>query len=166
MWMIFMFPYLIPPIYGIETLQVFVKEPIFAVTLSLLNAIAGVVPMVPAPLLAVPTALHLWLSDPESDSVDATCFFLLHVYLWWVVAPDLYENMAKGLPYLAVSFSVAGGMVLLGMEGALLGPFALAGLVSMFKIFSSFLSPEVNLKLADAGKEDGRRLSHNRSTMG
>ena len=61
----------------------------FAVTLSLLSAVAGVVPIVPAPMLALPTAVELWYF---SDKIDALCFFFLHLYLWWDLAPRLYVS--------------------------------------------------------------------------
>ena len=63
----------------------------------------------------------------------------LHIYLWWDLAPRLYATMHSDLQYLSVSLSVVGGMVVMGFEGALLGPFALAGLVAIFNIFHGLL---------------------------
>ena len=47
--------------------------------------------------------------------------------------------MHSDLQYLSVSLSVVGGMMVMGFEGALLGPFALAGLVAIFNIFHGLL---------------------------
>ena len=109
---------------------------------SIASAVLAVVPIFPSFVLAVPTCIGLYLSDSGRDEglgygpgyLDSVSFFFLHFYVYWEVSPAIYENMTEDLPYLFVSLSVVGGMVAMGIEGAILGPLALAGFTSSIRI--------------------------------
>ena len=51
--------------------------------------------------------------------------------------------MHRDLTYLSVSLSVVGGMVVMGVEGAVLGPFALGSFVAACNIFGRILQAKV-----------------------
>ena len=109
---------------------------------SIASAVLAVVPIFPSFVLAIPTCIGLYLSDSGRDEglgygpgyLDSVSFFILHFYVYWEVSPAIYENMTEDLPYLFVSLSVVGGMVAMGIEGAILGPLALAGFTSSIRI--------------------------------
>jgi hypothetical protein len=125
---------------------------------SIASAVLAVVPIFPSFVLAIPTCIGLYLSDSGRDEglgygpgyLDSVSFFILHFYVYWEVSPAIYENMTEDPPYLFVSLSVVGGMVAMGIEGAILGPLALAGFTSSIRIVAMLSHSGTGLAIFDS----------------
>jgi predicted PurR-regulated permease PerM len=108
-------------------------------------AIISIVPIMPSFFVAIPHALGLWLNVNQSGEsisaiestaglLDALLFFGLHFYVYYEISPRIYGSMHAGTPNFLVSMSVVGGIVYIGLSGAVVGPLILTGFVTTLEL--------------------------------
>lgn len=104
---------------------------------SVLAALLAAAPFLETYWCTFPAFLDLWLSQ---DRFWLACLlFLIHFVVPSNFNPIIHSEIkGGGHPYLT-GLSIAGGMYLLGLEGAVLGPLLLCLLVVLFDITKSAL---------------------------
>lgn len=104
---------------------------------SVLAALLAAAPFLETYWCSLPAFLDLWLSQ---DKFWLACLlFLIHFIVPSNFNPIIHSEIkGGGHPYLT-GLSIAGGMYLLGLEGAVLGPLLLCLLVVLFDITKSAL---------------------------
>lgn len=99
-------------------------------------AVFSLVPMVGTAIVWVPVAVYLILTGSIIKGIVLICLGGLVIGLVDnFVRPFIIEGRAQGMHVLLVFFSLAGGLVLFGVPGLILGPLVAAILVTFLDIY-------------------------------
>eukprot|EP01094_Clydonella_sp_ATCC50884_P001797 TRINITY_DN11349_c0_g1_i1.p1 TRINITY_DN11349_c0_g1~~TRINITY_DN11349_c0_g1_i1.p1 ORF type:complete len:879 (+),score=305.11 TRINITY_DN11349_c0_g1_i1:688-3324(+) len=102
---------------------------------SLLMACFAVTALIGTYWLSIPAVLELWLF--RNKPIHAFVLFVLHLSAVWVFDPIIYGQI-QGSHYYVTGLSVVGGVYFLGVEGVVIGPMLLCGILIFGKLFKQF----------------------------
>lgn len=150
--------------YGVFT---YLTHTIFGIELkyipAVLSAITAVLPFIGCYWMALPGVLYLYFI--KKSFLQAITLFLLHISPLFFVDTAIYSDVSQGHPYFT-ALSVAGGLYIFGLEGAIYGPLVFCFLLTLVRIYRKIVeSQRLNLPQAqeNPSQESFVRMQRNLS---
>ncbi|KAK3797958.1 hypothetical protein RRG08_018762 [Elysia crispata] len=106
---------------------------------SALAAVFAAIPFLGPYWAAVPAVIELWLV--QGRGLCALTLFLAHMLPSSVVDAKIYGEIEGGHPYVT-GLAIAGGIMFMGLQGAIIGPIILCFFIVVFKMYGSLLDPD------------------------
>ena len=99
-----------------------------------LTVVAAMIPLLGAPIVYVPAALYLFLSDHPGQALILVLIGFLGVSQIDNLLRPVFISMGSKLHTMAIFFSLLGGVLTLGPIGLMAGPMLLTLLLGMFDV--------------------------------
>jgi predicted PurR-regulated permease PerM len=104
-----------------------------------LVVVASLVPLVGAWIVLTPAIIYLFLAGQIASGIGLAIWSIVIVtFVYNILAPQLMGRGNKVHPYI-ILLSVLGGIALFGPMGLLMGPFVIAFLLSLLKIYPDLI---------------------------
>ncbi|GFS24282.1 transmembrane protein 245-like [Elysia marginata] len=106
---------------------------------SALAAVFAAMPFLGPYWAALPAVIELWLV--QGRGLCALTLLLAHMLPAGVVDAKIYGEIEGGHPYVT-GLAIAGGIMFMGLQGAIIGPIILCFFIVVFKMYGSLLDSE------------------------
>jgi len=103
---------------------------------SLLAAITAVLPFIGCYWVSLPGILYLYFT--KGSTLQSISLFICHVSPLFFVDTAIYSDVSQGHPYFT-ALSVAGGLYIFGLDGAIYGPLFFCFLLTFVRIYQEIV---------------------------